>query len=494
MLIDLTSITTWLKNQGAARAQQAKLASDQAARRLEAQKLDDLYFRRPKETRALVEAELKRLTGDDAVATKAPYRLLPVMRRLVDVVAMCYSDPPTRTAGEGTAGDAYQALLKASDIEDLGPRVEAMAHVHNTVLVRPFWDDERKRMEFRVYTPSHTDVLEDPADHTRAKMVQIYVVRPGANGVDETVVYAWTPETAEKITSTGVYPMEGAEGTDNDYGELPFAVLRLEDQGEFWGSGATDLAEGQISYQALESALGKNAVAQGFSKWLGINLGLQGSRVTNASEISPYAKVAWGPDKVHCVDGVERESLPPSLEAITPQPMLSELTNVLANLLRSLCWTRGLSSDRAVSLISGSVGQAQSGVAKAMDNADLEELRKRTIPALRRFEADLYRVTKLVYDTDAAEHFGALPEPEAFSVDFAEPVIRRTTAEVNQDRLARMEMGLATPVDYEIEDNPDLADDRAQAEQNVRERLEFNREMMDLNALRGSLRGAEPAA
>lgn len=485
----LSSVTSTLAQVGFAWARQSMAAAAESTRRSAAQDLEDVYHGIEATTKALWKAELLKVTNS-INPEKAPYRQLRILHRMVDQLAMSYKDPAKRTVGasaEDPANDKYQELLAKSNIGQAMRQAEAMARLHNTVLIRPVWDNEAERLDYRVYTPAHTDVEPMDDDWRRPESVLVYVVTPGTWG-KRTVVHAWRKEEAVRIDHRGDGPLSGADDTANPYGDLPFAVLRLEETGEFWGPGARDLLDGQIGYQVLESALGKNAISQGFSRWLGVNLKLNRSAITAGSALQDSATVEWGPDKIHCRDEVQTGEVLPDLKAVTPTPAVDALTNVLNNLLRSLCWTRGLSTSRALALVSGAV-TGESGVSKAMDDADLEELRQAAQESLREAERDLYRVTRMVLATDAQIE---LPDEATFRVEFAEPKVKRTTQEVVADRTFRLAAGLISPAEILMEERPGL--DKATAEDIVQANLQFTRDLLDLNVIRSALQSpAGPA-
>lgn len=470
-------------------AAQQKLASRNEKRRRSCIDAETAYYGDREGLKQLVADELKRVSSVNP--SKVPLVALRIVKRLIGTMAMVYKQPATRAAGTAPEGgalspgaQAYADILKASDIRQAAPRWDAMGRLHNCVLVRPIFHAAEKRWEFRIYTPANSDVEPDPSDYLRMKTVQYYRTVKNALGLEETEVVEWTADTALAITRLGTAPLPGLPDKRNPYGEIPFAVLRLEDQGDFWGEGATDLVDTAITFLAQYAALLDNSLAQSFSILLAINAGLTRKQTLKSEQgVGEAAKVDLGARSVLTVDVKNGDPLP-SLEYVTPEPLLEELTTVLNHLLQVVCWTYGLSAARVVNLMTGGVADTeQSGVAKSLDNADLEELREKHIESYRSFERDLYRVTKLVAKHDAKVE---LPPVEEFTVDFAELVVKKTFGEIKDERDHLIDMNLSNPAKFAREMNPDLGTDEAALEF-VRENAAINEELATTRVIRDAL-------
>jgi hypothetical protein len=459
---------------------QTAIATEEEQRRKLSADDEAIYFGFRKEVEALVAAELKRTTKIEL--NKIPWMKIDIATRLIDLMAMIYKSPAIRTAGDGQESKGakdYQEVLKNSNINTAAPQWDALARLHNTVLVRPYYYADTGQVEFRIYTPAHTDVISDEIDHRKPELVRYWVDRRNGAGTYEAVAYEWTADTAIKIDGNQGVPMEGLETTANPYGILPFAVLRLREMGEFWGEGASDITSGSIQWLAQLAGLLKNGQDQSFSILLAINTGL--GKVALASEVGTASTVEIGSSTVIAAEGISKEDPQPSLEYVTPDPKLDELVKILNSILKVLCWRYGISASRAVDLISGAVGvSSESGVAKSLDNADLEELRSRDLEAYRNFEKDLYKVLRVVMRVDAK-----IELPEEFRIDFGELAVKQTQAEQHADHDHKVKYNLATPIDFIMEANPDLTEKEAQKIYDDNKKL--NEELMASDVIRESL-------
>jgi len=463
---------------------QSQWAADEKRRRDAAVARETVYYHWHDELLALVQAELSRVS--DVNLDTIPFQPLNICGRIISDLAMIYKKPARRRVGDV---DPYEGIK--SNINVQARAWDALARLHNTVLVRPFWWKDEERLEYRIYTPAHTEVKWREDDYTRPESVVYYTSRLSPSGMYESIAYEWTSTDARMITAEGEDVIDGLRDTSNPYGELPFVVLRLQDMGDFWGEGATELTQANVQFLAQWSLLLENAQQQGFSIPFGINTGL-GRRVLSQSETgsNELRTVGIGPRKGIFVENVASEEATPSLTYITPQPLLDATGRLLDKSLSLVCWRYGLSMDR-LAIIKSDAGlrNGQSGVAKALDNADLEEIREAALETYREFESELYRVTAMVLAKDGGP---TLPDPKEFRIDFAELDVKRTFDEIKAEREFKLANGMATVPEFMVEDNPDLK--LPDAQKKWRENMALNEELTLATGIRGALQpDDEPA-
>jgi hypothetical protein len=106
-------------------------------------------------------------------------------------------------------------------------------------------------------------------------------------------------------------------------------------------------------------------------------------------------------------------------------------------------------------------GTPQSGYAMKLDRSALEEQRKLELPNWRDFEHQLFRLTRIVNNTDAPQ-LGMISDKAEFKIDFAEPQYANSPQEKIIEWQGRISSNVSTPIDWIMSENPDL--DRPQAE------------------------------
>ena len=109
-----------------------------------------------------------------------------------------------------------------------------------------------------------------------------------------------------------------------------------------------------------------------------------------------------------------------------------------------------------------------------MDSVDQMEMRKDDLDFIQSYEQERYEMTKLVWNTHAQE----LGEPELkddgleYKVDLAEIEIHKTPADLQAEFEFELKHNLTTPVDYLINQNPDLTEE--QAEEIINKNKKYN--------------------
>jgi len=471
---------------------QGLAAAEEEARRERAAEMLNVYHGFREEVLELVDAELRRVSDVDI--EKIPRLLVNITRRVASQIAMVYKRPARRyfTDGKDEASERLKEILVKSDIDSASRSWDALGFLFNTVLVRPVVDGFVGKIpvvRFLTYNPAHTDVKGLDADYLKPEAVQYYTQMVSEFGAKSWHVTRWTATTAEEITTTGVTGLDGSDDTANKYGMLPFAVLRMEDMGEFWGAGADDLVDANVQFIAQLALLLENGMQQGFSIPFGVNTGL-GRKVTVQSETSggvtnQQPSRGLGPRVGIFVEDVAEGEVPPSLSFVTPDPLLDPISKILNMLVGFISWRYGLSSERVASVVNAAVDN-KSGVSKQMDNADLEEIREQRLESFRRFEADLWTVLRRVLEVDGGVTF---EESLVYHVDFSELDVKPSTADVVQLQQHQIANHIRTPVDFIMELNPDL-DEKAAMEQ-FRKNKAINDELLLARSVEDALGGGD---
>lgn len=164
------------------------------------------------------------------------------------------------------------------------------------------------------------------------------------------------------------------------------------------------------------------------------------------------------PDTVITIgNGARSDEATPSLNYINANPMLKEVQDLIDWAIASIQKIKGLSPEQYDTEVA-----KVSGIAKSIDNSEIEEIRKNKTNICRMFETDLFEVMRTIYNYHNSGN--KISDTAEFSIQFAEPKI----IESQTDKNARRDFGLKNNITSRIrlimEDNPGMTEEEAQKE------------------------------
>jgi hypothetical protein len=413
----------------------------------------------------------------DKTIEETRVRVLNVVPRVIDKLALLYKESPERMldggelveiddatgeeSDEQSADDvAYQTMLKSSTIETKQGEWEKLSKAFNTVLVQPVWKevDGKGYIDYTIHTPAWccVETLENDYTQPESFWYPIWRTVDGSLQPEQVLVY-WDEDEHYLIDSNGkrINGENNANGK-NPYGVLPVAVLRRKLSNDFWGEGMWDLVDGDEEICIQVTNLFKVAAYQLHGQPFGVNLNLAGEPMLGA-------------DKPILVDGVEQGTVQPSFEFVTASPQLKPVMDLVDWALKNIQIAKGLGVNQVD--IQQTVA---SGASKMVDNAGMQEERTDAIKLFQSFEADLFRVTMAVYNYHTSEK---KIDPDAeFTIKFPEPKITETTDEKNKKREAGLKNGTMSRIDIIMED---FGCTRAEAKLKLRQIIAENKEFDD---------------
>lgn len=363
---------------------------------------------------------------------------LNIVRKVVDSLATVYRKPPVRTftGWDQAAGEALYRALHANQILKQANRLTRLC---KTTALQVQWRDGRPALS--VITPDLIDATwTDPASPEEL----IVTHRPQG-------VHAENPNavTYTRWTRTGatLHDYKGnsipTETAGNPYGALPF-VFAFDGYplDSFFLPGGDDLTEAQESVNVALVNL-----------WRAVEIQAHGQAY--ASGITATEALATGPDRAIILPEGG------TFGFAAPNTPVGSILSAIEYVVKSTAIANNLNPstfeiDR----------RGESGVAKLIEDQALIEAREDDIERWRDYEAQLFNLLKLVVNTELP---GTIPEDAALSVDFAEP---RETLGENQRLEAysrRLALGIWSPVDALMADNPDVRN-RADAARILTER------------------------
>ncbi len=437
---------------------------------LKAQKLYHWYMNHQTEILNDVKHALLK-TFRESTVEEMTIRVRNVVPRIINKIAQVYKQPARRVLdggavvhiGEGSlsvdrprADELFQDILQRSAINRKAKQWHRLALLFNTVLVQPVvMKDYRKEstLDFLIHTPAFTVVETDP-DRWNTPVAFYYPIEKDLAGTSQQVLVYWSVRDHYLIDKFGVkHAPAGNPGMINPYGRLPIAVLRFQDDEEFWGEGKWSLVEGNEEVAVQYSNIAFTALFQTHGQAVAINTGLSGE-----PEI--------GPNRVIKIENAGQAGQQQSdFRFASPNPAIEEVQELIDWLVRSLHIDEGISPQQFETEIVNS-----SGVAKILDSAEMNEIREDHRQVLEDFEHDLFDVVRTVWNIEVPNR--KIPESAVFSIQFGEPKVVKTIDEKIKERESAIALNTGSRVDFIMEDNPELT--RQQAQEKLKNIIEEN--------------------
>ncbi len=365
-------------------------------------------------------------------AEPSDFRLffINLVRKVIDKKSMVFKVAPVR-AFEGWDDDEGRALYEAMAADTVLKKANRLTKLLKTSMIQVAWDATADSPSLSVLPPSIIDVVcdDNPAVPTRA------IVTHAAARAQDVTYSDWVPTTYRKVDAVGrPLPIPGNRGNVNPYGVLPFVPLfDREPDGDFFLAGGDDLIEAQRAvnvalanlWRAIEWQTHGQAYATGYSP--------DGERI----DFGPHSMITFPDPATKFGFAVPEGNLEPVLQSIEFLVKQTAVANDLAANVFEID------------------PKAESAAAKNAENRDLLEARQDDVDLWRRYEMRLFEVVKRVTNTHRP---GSIPEAAALSVDFGEIGESLSEKDKLENYQRRIDLGLWSPVDALMSDNPDLRD------------------------------------
>lgn len=359
-------------------------------------------------------------------STPEDFRLffLNVVRKIVDKRAAVYMTAPFRTF-EGMKQEDGAALYAAIGANVILKKANRLTKLCKTTALQVGWNGTAPTLA--VVTPNILDAMWDSDPENPFRLI---VTHPGLKAQD-TTYSDWTAATWQKLDARGhVIASRGNPNGVNPYGVLPFVPLfDFAPDDQFFLSGGDDLVEAQ---RAVNVALA--------NLWRAIELQSHGQAW--AAGLPAGDAVRAGPDRTI--------ALPENgtFGFAAPGTPIEQVLKAIEFVIKQTA----VANDLAANLFEIDP-KAESGTAKFAESIDLLEARQDDIELWRKYEAQLFEVIKRVVNTHVP---GTIPENATMRVDFGE-VDEGADEKTRLDAYAkRIELGLWSPVDALMADNPDV--------------------------------------
>ena len=301
------------------------------------------------------------------------------------------------------------------------------ARFFNICMIQPVWDMTAGKLRLDVILPNDVSVKTKPEDYLKLDGITI------RKCVGDVIRYSvWTETEHYYIEGETKYnPANNNNGVNPFAPVIPVSTLRLREGVDFYGEPNWNLYLAQRDYDIdlTEMSRAKQRVLH--QVYLAINCNLkQGERLS--------------PGQIITADRVQEGQVLPSIESVTSNYDFQSIRENAEWTNKMLALSQGLSA----SSVSTEVDDL-SGIAKMIDNQEMEESRQELKDILYDFEVDLMQKIRIVYNTYSPQK---LNEAGQFFMAFVED----PASETIQDKVARREMekayGYKNEVDFAIED------------------------------------------
>lgn len=229
-------------------------------------------------------------------------------------------------------------------------------------------------------------------------------------------------------------PIKNNESGVNPYGMIPSSTLRIREGLDYWGEPDWDLFNAQTRIDIIRTNHNFTALFQNFPIWV-------------ATNIDPKELTELSPNKIIKVQNVPQDMQKPSLVSVKPEVDWEQMRATIDYEVRDILRSKGIPANS-----SSMETVAQSGVAKMIDEIELNEQRADAKNKLYYYEIDLLNKLRKVYNYHASE-MGLVKLPEG---DFDVQYSKDKPSESIQDKVARREMEkkhfIKSDLDFIVED------------------------------------------
>lgn len=405
-----------------------------------------------------------------------------ITTKCIDQMSVVYRDPAKRelikdeTDKELT--EYFNNKLFAVNTSD--KTAHRFAKLANTSLTKVSF--EEGKIKYTVLPSYLYSVKTDENNFYKLKEVA-YPYNFIENGKSKLYVVVWTDTEhyrAELLTIDDLNIRGNKEvipnmtDTINPYGVIPYAVLRLKEQGDFWGNGQTDVVNGNEQINLLLTELTNEHVLMGAAgTLLAVNLDLKAKDEEGQTIAKKVRTGRKHPITIENASG-QNEKAPPSLEYIGTNPFIMELKELVDWKIKLIAITKGMNPNSFLADV-----QATSGYSKVIDSIEQLELRQDDIEPCRIYEDERFNISRIINNvhcgtTDKTKYnLQIIPDDIYLKVDFAEIKPPKTIDETIKETDYLLQHNLTNIVDIKREMNPDLTDEEIEQE------LETNKEIND---------------
>jgi len=378
----------------------------------------------------------------ESTLSKVPIGNVNITKRIINRISLVYMEPPIRTYTKEDVTDYFSG--KDHKLQ----RLERMTNLLDGVLIKPCWrikDDGSECIEYDIIMDYEPIFDTDPLNPHAI----VYPIAQKAEVLDTTpeqFAY-WDSENHFIFDKNGkMYTHDDNPDMVNPYGVLPFVECFRDGKPEtdyLDTNASTDLIQTNLAINVAETNKNANIMFQSF-----------GYLFVNGAGIDKDT-MQIGQDKVNYlgVDG--------SISIVSPPNAVPALDESIQSSYKMLAQNYHL----PISFVEGTT--AASGVALKLRNTELTDDRKSDVTRWREVEFKLFELERRIIAVEDGKDAGDLED-----VDFSESVEVLNDQEQRDKWEWELSKGLIDLADILMQKNPDLTREEAEAELEIRNKVE----------------------
>ena len=378
----------------------------------------------------------------ESTLSKVPIGNVNITKRIINRISLVYMEAPIRTYTKEDVTDYFSG--KDHKLQ----RLERMCNLLDGVLIKPCWrikDDGSEHIEYDIIMDYEPLFDTDPLN----PYAIVYPVAQKAEVLDTTpeqFAY-WDSENHFIFDKNGkMYTHDDNPDMVNPYGVLPFVECFRDGKPEtdyLDTNASTDLIQTNLAINVAETNKNANIMFQSF-----------GYLFVNGAGIDKDT-MQIGQDKINYlgVDG--------SISIVSPPNAVPALDESIQSSYKMLAQNYHL----PISFVEGT--SAASGVALKLRNTELTDDRKSDVTRWREVEFKLFELERRIIAVEDGKDAGDLED-----VDFSESVEVLNDQEQRDKWEWELSKGLIDLADILMQKNPDLTREEAEAELEIRNKVE----------------------
>lgn len=400
--------------------------------------------------------------------------------KMLNIICTVYHKSPKRYVTvngreDEKATELLNKYIENTNINEAYSEALKFAWLYKIMRVMPVLRDSK--FEFDVLLPFQTEI--DTEKGKPFKVVQIGILNEEWNGEKfDRFIIVWNSKEHYLLDSNlDPQPIANEDGNTNDfvnpYGMIPIGTLYLEPT-DVWGDPQYKLVEHFIS-NSLKN-IWKDYVSFFHAGGIPVlsNTDIEDNRSTEREnsvndegqiiirrKLSD-SKVRISPDSALLLNSNDGKDAKFAFES--PQSNLELVQNCIDWDIK-----KNLSDYNIPKNAYEMEKTAVSGYSKMIDEIEIINTRKKHLAYCLNFENEMFEVLKKLIEVEFGEKF---PDNSKLKIDFAELEFPKSQDELTKEMDASIKYGIKSPIDYIIDNNPELSRDKA--ELLFKENLEIN--------------------
>lgn len=428
-------------------------------RKAEQEKLYDYYVGNGDQIVKYLDSALE-VTFDDKDIEEWQKHFINITEKMVNMLAIVYKEPALRYFNSEELTKKYLNVLPI-DINSKDKKAHRFAKLLGSSLTEVYFNKRTKRIEY-IVRPNHLFTVYWNDDDPNVIDVLMYdKYYTGADGKDELFTVVWTPDEHFKIDGLGNRKVVGNNSKMiNPYGVVPFAKLTIKEGDDGWGEGMHDLVNVNEQINVLLTFLANGNIIMGTSgTLLAVNCDLKNKGKVEGENLR---KVRRGWKHPIVVENAQTDRVTPSLQHVVATPYIESIQGYIDWYIRTTALAKGLNPNSFLAEV-----RSTSGYSKIVDSLEQLEIRQDDIEPCRVYEKERFDITRKILEVNGIK----IPDEE-LTIDFQEVKIPETTDEIIKIRSFNLQNNLETPIDWLMENNPDL--DYEQAKKQIEANKKIN--------------------